>query len=141
MSEQLSELPPPLIANEPVQIADGVHVIPDGGVPLVPNVGIVVGTRAVLVVDTGMGPENGGRVRTHAERLARTRPLRLTLTHFHPEHGFGAQAFDNVPIVYNRDQRDELRQKGESYLGMFRTFGDSVAKQLEGVEFVGPDVV
>jgi glyoxylase-like metal-dependent hydrolase (beta-lactamase superfamily II) len=138
------ETPPeaPVIVNEPIEVAAGVHVIPDGRVPLVPNVGIVVGSRAALVVDTGMGPRNGSTVRGHAERLAGGRPLQVTLTHFHPEHGYGAQAFrPGATIVYNRDQRDELRAKGEPYLEMFRTFGEGVAAQLEGVELVDPDVV
>lgn len=138
------ETPPqaPVIVNEPVEVADGVHVIPDGRVPLVPNIGIAVGARATLVVDTGMGPRNGATVRGHAERLAAGRPLLLTLTHFHPEHGYGAQAFEHgAAIVYNRAQRDELRAKGTPYLGMFRTFGDPVAEQLDGVELVEPHVV
>lgn len=134
--------PAPVVANEPVEIADGVYVIPDGRVPLVPNVGIVLGQRSALVVDTGMGPENGTRVRGHAEKLAGARPLLLTLTHFHPEHGFGAQAFAGAAtIVYNRAQRDELADKGAAYLTMFRTFGSGVAAELEAVELVVPDVV
>src|SRR3954466_912652 len=100
----MSETPlAPVITNVPVEVADSVFVIPDGRVPLVPNVGIVRGTRATLVVDAGMGPRNGEIVRRHAEELASGRPLFLTLTHFHPEHGFGAQAFgDGATIVYNR---------------------------------------
>jgi len=138
------EAPPsaPIVVNDPVQVADGVHVVPDGRVPLVPNVGIVVGSRAALVVDTGMGPRNGATVRGHAEQLAGGRPLLLTLTHFHPEHGYGAQAFEpGAFIVYNRAQRDELRAKGTPYLEMFRTFGDGVAGELEGVELVEPHAV
>ena len=42
------------------------------------------------MVDTGMGPVNGERVLEAARKLADGRPLILTLTHFHPEHGFGA---------------------------------------------------
>jgi glyoxylase-like metal-dependent hydrolase (beta-lactamase superfamily II) len=134
--------PAPIVTNAPNEVADGVFVIPDGRVPLVPNIGIVLGERGALVVDTGMGPRNGAVVRSHAEQLAGGRPLTLTLTHFHPEHGYGAQAFRDVAtIVYNRAQRDELRQKGEPYLEMFRTFGDDVAQQLEGVELVEPDSV
>jgi glyoxylase-like metal-dependent hydrolase (beta-lactamase superfamily II) len=143
MADELTQSPPaPVIENEPVEVAAGVWVIPDGRVPLVPNVGIVLGDRAALVVDTGMGPRNGATVRRHAERLADGRPLLLTLTHFHPEHGYGAQAFSDGPVsVYNREQLDELRQKGTAYLELFRTFGAAVAEQLEGVELVEPHVV
>src|SRR3954454_5184812 len=131
--------PAPVIETSPAEVADGVFVIPDGRVPLVPNVGIVRGSRAVLVVDAGMGPRNGEIVRRHAEELAPGQPLFLTLTHFHPEHGFGAQAFaDGATIVYNREQLDDLRAKGEAYLTRFRSFGDAVVGQLDGVELVEP---
>ncbi len=133
--------PAPVVTADPVEIADGVFVIPDGRIPLVPNVGIVVGERATLVVDTGMGPASGAHVLAHAQELSAGRPLILTLTHFHPEHGFGAQAFEGeATIVYNAAQRDELAAKGEAYIGMFRGFGDGVAAQLEGVRLVAPHV-
>jgi hypothetical protein len=51
-------------------VSDGVFVIPDNRVPLVPNVGFVVGDRAVLVIDTGLGPRNGAHVLDQARRLA-----------------------------------------------------------------------
>ena len=140
MAEAETAAPPaPVVENSPVEVADGVFVIPDGRVPLVPNIGIVHGSTAVLVVDAGMGPRNGEIVRRHAKELASGLPLFLTLTHFHPEHGFGAQAFaDGATIVYNREQLDELRSKGEAYLTRFRTFGDAIAEQLEGVDLVEP---
>ena len=75
------------------EIASGVFVIADRRIPLVPNIGIILGSDAALVVDTGMGPVNGQKVLDCAKKLAGERPLILTLTHFHPEHGFGAQAF------------------------------------------------
>jgi hypothetical protein len=43
--------PPPIVRGEPVQVADGVFVIPDNRIELVPNVGIVLGDRAALVVE------------------------------------------------------------------------------------------
>jgi glyoxylase-like metal-dependent hydrolase (beta-lactamase superfamily II) len=132
---------PPVVSGSPEEIADGVFVVPDGRVPLVPNIGVVVGERAALVVDTGMGPRNGALVRAIAKELAGERPLFLTLTHFHPEHGYGAQAFPDATIVYNREQRDELRDKAHGYLETFRGLGDEVARELEGVEFVDPHVV
>jgi glyoxylase-like metal-dependent hydrolase (beta-lactamase superfamily II) len=133
--------PPPVVADvEPEEIAPSVLVIPDGRVPLVPNVGIVVGAREALVVDTGMGPKNGQRVLDRTRTLT-DKPLVLTITHFHPEHGYGAQAFEEARIVYNRAQKDELADKGLPYLEMFRTFGAAVAEQLDGVELVEPDEV
>lgn len=137
----LAQAPAPVVTGDPVLIADGVHVIPDRRVELVPNVGIVVGDRAALVIDTGMGPRNGGYVLQQARRLAGDRPLYLTVTHFHPEHGFGAQAFKGAAtIVCNRGQHEDLRRKGPGYLAMFRGLSPAVAEQLEGVEFVDPDL-
>src|SRR5215470_8560098 len=133
--------PPPVVRGEPIEVSDGVFVIPDNRVPLVPNVGLVVGDQAALVVDTGLGPRNGGYVLEHARRLAGGRPLYLTTTHFHPEHGFGAQAFTGTAtIIYNRAQRDELRRKGAAYLDMFRGLGPNIAAELEDVELADPDV-
>src|SRR5262245_39097991 len=135
--------PPPNVDPSAVStIAEGVFVIGDRRIPLVPNIGIVLGNDAALVIDTGMGPANGATVLDAARKLAGDRRLILTLTHFHPEHGFGAQAFKgHARIVYNAAQRDELAAKGEGYLGMFRTFGPGVAAALEGTELVAPDEV
>jgi glyoxylase-like metal-dependent hydrolase (beta-lactamase superfamily II) len=133
--------PQPVITGSPTEIAAGVFLIPDGGVELVPNVGVIVGDRTALVVDSGLGPRNGKIVRSIAEELAGDRPLLLTLTHWHPEHGSGAQAFADATIVYNRKQRDESREKALGYLGMFSQFGEDVAQELTDVQLVGPHVV
>jgi glyoxylase-like metal-dependent hydrolase (beta-lactamase superfamily II) len=144
MSDAANSAPPapnvdPIALKE---IAPGVHVITDRRVPLVPNIGIILGSDAALVVDTGMGPVNGQKVLDCARKLAGGRRLILTLTHFHPEHGFGAQVFKGLArIHYNSAQRDELAAKGEGYLGMFKTFGPGVAEALEGTKLVAPDDV
>src|SRR5205823_15030397 len=96
--------------------------------------------RAALVVDTDWGPVNGRHVLYKARGLPE-KPLLLTITHFRPEHGFGAQVSGSVAaIVYNRAQGDELAAKGQPYLELFRGFGDAVAEQLEGVELVPPHI-
>ena len=133
--------PPPIVHGKPVEVADGVFVIPDGRVPLVPNVGVIVGDRAALVVETGLGLRSGNIVHQIAKDLAGDRLLFLTLTHFHPEHGFGAQAFRDATVLYNRAQHEEFRQKAEGYLEQFRSFGGAVAKELEDVKFINPHIV
>src|SRR6266849_1630201 len=74
--------PPPVVRGEPAEVSDGVFVIPDNRVPIVPNVGLVVGDRAALIIDTGLGLRNGAYVLEQARRLAGARPLYLTITHF-----------------------------------------------------------
>ncbi|MFI6486221.1 MBL fold metallo-hydrolase [Streptomyces sp. NPDC050564] len=137
----MSGAPVPVVKGEPVEISDGVFVIPDQRVELVPNVGIVLGEKAALVIDTGIGPRNGAYVLKQARRLAGDLPLYLTVTHFHPEHGFGAQAFKGAAtIVYNRGQRDELHRKGAAYIDMFKGLSPAVAAEFEGIELVDPDL-
>src|SRR5689334_7389986 len=49
---QRGPAPDPFVkADATVKLADHTYVIPDGDVPLVPNVGIIVGSRAALVID------------------------------------------------------------------------------------------
>jgi hypothetical protein len=53
-TQQPPQPPAPLIQeNTTIKVSEHVYVIPDGNVAGVPNVGIVVGNRATLVVDTG----------------------------------------------------------------------------------------
>src|SRR5499433_2715141 len=76
----------PLIKeNATVKVSDHVYVIPDFNVGLVPNVGIVVGSRATLVIDTGMGPRNGAAVMREVEKVSRNSQIYLVTTHFHAE--------------------------------------------------------
>lgn len=124
------------------EVSPGVHVIEDKQhIFLVPNVTIIVGKDAALVVDTGLGIESAKLVLQEAKRLAGDKKLYLTITHFHPEHGFGAQVFKGqATIIYNRAQRDELVKKGP----IFRTlFSDKlgVAQAMKDVKFVMPDIV
>src|SRR5688572_24565237 len=60
---QQPAVPDPLInENATVKLAPHTDVIPDGNAPLVPNVGIIVGSRATLVIDPGLGRRNGEAV-------------------------------------------------------------------------------
>jgi glyoxylase-like metal-dependent hydrolase (beta-lactamase superfamily II) len=132
--------PPTVDTSNLKEIAEGVWVIRDHRIWLVPNIGIILGRDAVLVVDCGMGPANGERVLDLARRIAGHRRLFLTTTHFHPEHGYGAQVFrPEATIVYNRAQRDELQEKGLRYIDLFRkTQTPAAAAALDGTKIVMP---
>jgi glyoxylase-like metal-dependent hydrolase (beta-lactamase superfamily II) len=142
MSDPVQTARPPLIPEvPPQQIAERVWVFPDERINLVPNIGLVVGEDAALVVDTGMGMRNGERLLERVREITE-KPLLLTLTHFHPEHGWGAQAFeDSATIVYNRVQREELEEKFDPFVELFSSFGQEVAELLADVRLVRPHVV
>lgn len=117
-------------------------MIPNHRVELVPNIGIIGGTRAVLVVDTGMGVANAEQVLAFASEVAKGRQLYLTTTHFHPEHAFGAQVFaGQATYLVNRAQADDLKTKGTGYLEIFRGLGGPIVRRLDGVQVPTPDEV
>lgn len=119
-----SQQPLPIVdARFPSRIADGIWIIPDKRVPLVANIGIVEGDKTVLVIDSGFTAQCGRNVLEAARRIAGKRDILLTVTHAHPEHTFGAQAFEGqAKIFYNKLQRDYLARAGETLLKGFRAF-------------------
>ena len=122
------------------EVARGVYEMPDQRVEFVPNAGIVVGTRATLVIDTAMGPRNGERILGEARRLGEDRKLLLTTTHFHPEHAFGAQSFAEATYICNTSQATEMAAKGPEFIEMFSGFGPGLAELLSDVHLVTPDI-
>jgi glyoxylase-like metal-dependent hydrolase (beta-lactamase superfamily II) len=140
-----AELPPPdvLGADALLEVADGVWVLPDRDrTPHVPNVGIVVGSRSTLVIESGIGIANGERVLAIARELGGGRPLFVTASHFHPEHGYGVQAFAGAAtIIYSEAQRDELIEKQDFYVRKFSGLSPRLERALRGVHYVPPDIV
>jgi glyoxylase-like metal-dependent hydrolase (beta-lactamase superfamily II) len=135
------ETPPLIPLGLTQEVTERVHVMPDQRVEFVPNVGIVVGDRSTLVIDTAMGPRNGERILGEARRLGGDRKLVMTTTHFHPEHAFGAQSFVSATYVCNAAQAREMATKGAEYIEMFSGFGPGLAELLAEVDLVTPDVV
>lgn len=135
--------PDPVVEIAEVQeLAGDLVVVPNRDVDLVPNIGLIGGTHSVLVVETGLGPHNAETVLKFAAEYAKGRRLYLTTTHFHPEHAFGAQVFaGEATFLVNRAQAEDLANRGEGYLAMFRQLGDPIAHHLEGVEPPTPDLV
>jgi glyoxylase-like metal-dependent hydrolase (beta-lactamase superfamily II) len=134
--------PPPIVKTEGLrQISPHVHVIPDNSVPGVPNVGYVVGERAALVIDTGMGPPNGKAVHEVATRLAGEKTLYLVTTHIHPEHDLGAQAFPaTTRLIRSTDQEKDIAESGLQLAKVFAGRSGVHADVLKGADFRKADV-
>jgi glyoxylase-like metal-dependent hydrolase (beta-lactamase superfamily II) len=135
--------PPPFVQeNKTIRVSEHVYAIPDGRVNLVPNIGIIVGTRATLVVDAGMGPRNGQVVLRELGKVSKNAQLYLTTTHFHPEHVTGAQAFPPTTVVVRPAvQQEEVNRKQPEYIHNFSQRTPEIKVLLQDVEPRAPDIV
>src|SRR3954463_16563989 len=134
--------PEPIVKVEGLrQISAHVHIIPDNSVPLVPNIGYVVGDRAVLVIDTGLGPPNGAAVYEVAKKLAGTKALYLVTTHVHPEHDLGAQSFPaTTTLIRSTDQVKDIAEFGLQLAKVFASRSAINAELLKDADFRKADV-
>jgi len=125
----------PLIKeNSMVKVAEHVYVIPDGNVGGVPNVGIVVGRNATLVIDTGLGPRNGQTVLHEVEKLTKTSQIYIVGTHFHSEHILGESAFPpTAKVIRARAQQQDIDQFGVQ--PNFATRSPAMAELMKDSEF------
>jgi glyoxylase-like metal-dependent hydrolase (beta-lactamase superfamily II) len=141
-AQQPPARPDPLIKEGVTEkISDHVHVIPDGNVSLVPNVGIIVGSRATLVIDTGMGVRNGQAVLREVAKVSRNRDLYLATTHVHPEHDLGAGAFPpETKMLRSKAQQEEIAETGLNTARIFSGMSALNAQLLNGVEFRKADI-
>ena len=74
-----------------------------------PNIAILVGDRATMVVDTGLGERNGASAMRAVQKLEKGPILYLTNTHFHPEHLSGEQAFPpNTVLIRSNVMQDRV---------------------------------
>src|SRR4029453_5883567 len=81
----------PLIReNATIKLPDHVWALPGFNLGLVPNVGIIVGSKATLVVDTGLGPRNGEAIVREMTKVSRNAEVSVVTTHYPPETPLGA---------------------------------------------------
>jgi glyoxylase-like metal-dependent hydrolase (beta-lactamase superfamily II) len=134
--------PPPLVReNATEKISEHVYVIPDNNVGMVPNVGIIVGTRGTLVVDTGLGSRNGETIVREMRKVSKTPELYLATTHFHPEHDLGAGGFPaQTKMVRSQAQIKEISDSGLETAKRFSGFSPLHAELLAGAEFRKADI-
>ncbi len=124
-----------LLTGNTVKVSDHVWAI-----MCFPNIGIVVGKNATLVVDTGLGPRNGATVAAAAKRLAPGNALYLTTTHFHPEHAAGEQGFPaGTILIRDKVQQEEMDRHSEEMIRMFASRNDEWRDLLQGVKLRQPD--
>jgi glyoxylase-like metal-dependent hydrolase (beta-lactamase superfamily II) len=113
------------------RISDHVYLIPDGKASMVPNVGIVVGENATLVVDPGMGMQSGTVVLREAMRVRKGADIYVVNTHFHPEHTTGELAFpDSAVILRAAPQQQDVDEMGMKWVKSFASRSPVIADVL-----------
>ncbi len=128
---------PLLDENNVKQVSEHVYVIMG-----FPNIAIVVGNRATLVVDTGLGARNGAIVVRVEQKLAKAPILYLTTTHFHPEHATGLQSFPaNTILIRPTIQQEELDKDGPEMIDRFRNMSAQNKDLLKDVQLRPPDIL
>ena len=133
-----AQLKQPLLSEENLKrVSDHVYVM-EG----FPNVVYVIGSRATLVVDTGLGERNGATVMHAEEKLAKGPLLYLTTTHYHSEHTTGEQAFPaSAIIIRNTVQQEEMVKGVGAHMEAFRKISAQNLDLLQNVQFRPPDVL
>ncbi|HIQ43597.1 quinoprotein relay system zinc metallohydrolase 1 [Ectopseudomonas khazarica] len=127
---------------QPRQIAEGVWLVEgstdnfaaENGGNIV-NVGFIETAAGVVVIDTGPSRRYGEALRQRIEQVTGKPLLRVLLTHHHPDHVLGNQAFSDVPIAALPGTARLLAEQGDAMAeNMYRLVGD----WMRGTEVVLP---
>ena len=94
-------------ATQLLEVAPGIHIrqgvtqdVTRGNNDAIANIGCVIGREAVAVIDPGGSLEDGESLRLAIRQLTRL-PIRyVVMSHVHPDHVFGAGAFQMEHPVF-----------------------------------------
>lgn len=102
------------------------------------NVGFIVTEPGVVVIDTGPSKRYGEALRQAIASVTDKPVVQVLLTHHHPDHALGNQAFKEVPIGALAGTTELLHEQGDSMAeNLYRLVGD----WMRGTEVVLPGEV
>ncbi len=120
---------------EPREIAPGTYVLlghnehfnfRNGG--NIVNTGFILTDEGVIVIDTGPSRLYGEQMRAVIERITDLPLLKVFITHLHPDHFLGNQAFEDTPIAALAGTIEGIRSQGELFNdNMYRLAGPWMA--------------
>ncbi len=126
------------------EIAPGVYLYvgpheeaASGNLGAIGNMGFVVGSESVAVIDTGGSARAGARLR-QALRVVTPLPIRFVInTHVHPDHVMGNAAFaeDAPDYIGHRNLERALAARADHYLERLR---DALGPAAAGTRVVPP---
>ena len=126
----------------PTKLTEGVWMV--AGVPeaitmqnggAIANIGILATSEGAIIIDSGPSKRYGVQLRELAKSLTGKDVARVYLTHFHPDHVFGCQAFSADSIAATDGVIKGLTELGEGFAAaMYSAAGD----WMRGTEVVLP---
>ena len=128
---------------QPRQIAADTYVLEgrtenfsrDNGGNIV-NTGFIVSEDGVVVIDSGPSLRYGKALREAIGRVTDKPVVQVLITHHHPDHALGNQAFTDVPIGALPGTTEQLTKEGDALAeNMYRMVGD----WMRGTEVRLPD--
>lgn len=117
---------------KPTKLTDGIWLIagaqeaisPENG-GAIANVVVIDSKAGAIIVDTGPSHRFGDALHAIAKELTRKDVARVYLTHFHPDHVFGNQAFKPELIASTDGVIQGLKDYGGTFAdSMYRIAGD-----------------
>ncbi len=126
----------------PVEVAPGCYVVigsndyftPENGGNIA-NIGFIVTSKGVVVVDSGPSRRYGEELRQAIGELTQQPIERVLITHGHPDHYLGNQAFTDVPIYGGAVTAQMIASGGDDFtVNMYRLVGD----WMRGTESLPP---
>ncbi len=101
----------------PKKLTDGVWVtrgsdeaINERNGGAIANVAILDSSEGAILIDTGPSRRFGEALMTLAKELTGKPVARVYLTHFHPDHMFGNQAFDPAKLAATKGTLDGMTE-------------------------------
>lgn len=130
---------------KPRNLTDGIWVVPgaqeditleNGGA--IANVVILDTTEGAVIIDTGPSRRFGEALRELARQLTGKDVVRVYVSHFHPDHIFGNQAFPRSTLACLQATADGIAQMGNGFSdSMYRIAGD----WMRGTDVVVPEKI
>lgn len=124
------------------QVADGVYVhhgvhedLDDGYHGDISNIGFIIGSKGVAVIDSGGSLKTGQRLRAALREITALPILYVINTHIHPDHIFGNAAFlaEQPQFIGHEKLANAMELRKPAYLKQ--------GQQLLHDDFAGSDII
>ena len=103
-------------AQEQFSLANGGNIV---------NTAFVVTDEGVVVIDTGPSLRYGEALKELIQKVAKRDVVRVYITHHHPDHMLGNQAFEPSKLASTETVIANIKSEGDMFAGnMYRLVGD-----------------